>query len=238
MRKKLLLLLATVAVAITVGRETSAASELSKQDGNFTNQFNSVSEFGLREDFPVDLAFLPPTRQISLAFLPPSHQISLAFLPPSHQISLAFLPPTRQISLAFLPPTRQISLAFLPPTRQISLAFLPPSHQVSLASSTEVRAGDLNLSVKPMEFAMLPLGTETGRHVRNLNEENEKNPNSDAVKVQAPNSVAQVARNLSVSYAMLPLGTETGRHVRKLGEENEGSANSDSVKVQAPAPIA
>jgi hypothetical protein len=76
---------------------------------------------------------------------------------------------------------------------------------------------------------MLPLGTETGRHIRN---DNEKSVNSDAAKGQLAKSVAQFVGHLDTSYAMLPLGAETGRHIRNLTDDNKEPEKS--VAVNAP----
>jgi hypothetical protein len=78
-------------------------------------------------------------------------------------------------------------------------------------------------------LAMLPLGAETGRHIRT---NGEKNSQPDAVSSQEPKPVARLTELLGTSYAMLPLGTETGRHVRDLDRESNGSEKS--VAVGAP----
>jgi hypothetical protein len=80
-----------------------------------------------------------------------------------------------------------------------------------------------------VKLAMLPLGAETGRHIRN---NAEGRTSSDAVKHQEPNPVAEVAEHRSATYAMLPLGTETGRHIRDISEENKEPVRS----VAATAP--
>lgn|SRR5258707_713106 len=189
MRNKLILLLATVSVAITLGRETSASSQV----GKLADQFNPTSELSLCGDDTANLAFLPPTGKGPVAFLPPTGKGPVAFLPLTGNLSVL---------------------------------------------STAIRTGDLKSSVRATKFAMLPLGTETGRHVRNLDAEKERSTNSNGAKAEASSPVAQLTKYLSDSYAMLPLGTETGRHVRNLDEGNERSTNSDAAKVQAPIPVA
>ena|SRR5258707_1165322 len=200
MRNKLILLLATVSVAITLGRETSASSQV----GKLADQFNPTSELSLCGDDTANLAFLPPTGKGPVAFLPPTGKGPVAFLPPTGKGPVAFLPLTGNLSVL----------------------------------STAIRTGDLKSSVRATKFAMLPLGTETGRHVRNLDAEKERSTNSNGAKAEASSPVAQLTKYLSDSYAMLPLGTETGRHVRNLDEGNERSTNSDAAKVQAPIPVA
>jgi len=211
MRNKLILLLATVSVAITLGRETSASSQV----GKLADQFNPTSELSLCGDDTANLAFLPPTGKGPVAFLPPTGKGPVAFLPPTGKGPVAFLPPTGKGPVAFLPLTGNLSVL-----------------------STAIRTGDLKSSVRATKFAMLPLGTETGRHVRNLDAEKERSTNSNGAKAEASSPVAQLTKYLSDSYAMLPLGTETGRHVRNLDEGNERSTNSDAAKVQAPIPVA
>src|SRR5260370_692634 len=187
MRNKLILLLATVSVAITLGRETSASSQV----GKLADQFNPTSELSLCGDDTANLAFLPPTGKGPVAFLPPTGKGPVAFLPPTGKGPVAFLPPTGKGPVAFLPLTGNLSVL-----------------------STAIRTGDLKSSVRATKFAMLPLGTETGRHVRNLDAEKERRTNSNGAKAEASSPVAQLTKNLSDAYAMLPPGTKTGGPVR------------------------
>jgi hypothetical protein len=255
MRKKLLLILATVTVATTAVRATSAAPEWSDQVGALTNQFTLGSTLDWFGDTSSDSAFLPPKSGFNLAFLPPKSGFSLAFLPPKSGFNLAFLPPKSGFNVAFLPPKSGFNLAFLPPKSGFnvaflppksgfnvaflppksgfSLAFLPPSNGVGLVwsprtGSFAVRGSDVLVS-GATRLAMLPLGAETGRHIRT---NGEKNSQPDAVSSQEPKPVARLTELLGTSYAMLPLGTETGRHVRDLDRESNGSEKS--VAVGAP----
>src|SRR5260221_6854036 len=74
-----------------------------------------------------------------------------------------------------------------------------------------------------LKLAMLPLGAETGRHIRNDDESQSK---VEAVKHQVPNPVAEVVEHRNPTYAMLPLGRETGMHIRDLNEGNKEPAKS------------
>ncbi|HZC35922.1 MAG TPA: hypothetical protein VE242_09930, partial [Chthoniobacterales bacterium] len=106
-------------------------------------------------------------------------------------------------------------LAFVMPwTKATSedLAFLTPWNKATVSIC------DAGLGVDFEKFAMLPLGAETGRHIRGSDE---RNSASDAAKDQQQRPVARVADDFGAGYAMLPLGTETGRHIRNLDEDNK-----------------
>jgi hypothetical protein len=178
MRKKILLLLATLAVATTLGRETSAVPALTDQ--------------------PANSAFLPPTNGGRVAFLPPTNGGRVAFLPPTNGGRVAFLPPTNGGRVAFLPPTN--------------------GGRVALADQAML-AGEPEASDTTSKLAMLPLGAETGRHIRNLSEDKARSPQSDTAKSEATTPIAQFTRNLGTDYAMLPLGSEAGRHIRNLDQD-------------------
>lgn len=95
------------------------------------------------------------------------------------------------------------------------IAFVMPTHSL---------VGENLTSVMPtLKLAMLPLGAETGRHIRNDDESQSK---VEAVKHQVPNPVAEVVEHRNPTYAMLPLGRETGMHIRDLNEENKEPAKS------------
>src|SRR5260370_746694 len=161
MRKKLILLLAALAVAIIPGRATCATNP-------------SFDQFGKLES---DIAFVMPTHSVvgeSLAFVMPTHSVL-----------------------------------------DENLAFVMPTHLL---------VGENLTSVMPtLKLAMLPLGAETGRHIRNDDESQSK---VEAVKHQVPNPVAEVVEHRNPTYAMLPLGRETGMHIRDLNEENKEPAKS------------
>src|SRR5260221_12680852 len=87
-------------------------------------------------------------------------------------------------NIAFVMPTHSVvgeSLAFVMPTHSVldeSLAFVMPTHSL---------VGENLTSVMPtLKLAMLPLGSETGRHIRNDDEIQSK---VEAVKHQVPNPV-------------------------------------------------
>ena len=169
MRKKILLLLATLAVATTLGRETSAVPTSSDQ--------TAKSAFDL---------------------------------PANDDAGLTFLPPTTGGHVAFLPPTTGGKVAFLPPTTGGKVAF---------SREKAMLAGEPEASDITAKFAMLPLGAETGRHIRNLSEDRASDPKSDTAKSESTTPIAQFTRNLSTVYAMLPLGSEAGRHIRNLDQD-------------------
>src|SRR5258707_14608980 len=146
MRNKLILLLATVSVAITLGRETSASSQV----GKLADQFNPTSELSLCGDDTANLAFLPPTGKGPVAFLPPTGKGPVAFLPPTGKGPIAFLPPTGKGPIAFLAPTGKGPVAFMPPTGKGPVAFLPLTGHLSVLS-TAIRTGDLQSSVSDTE---------------------------------------------------------------------------------------
>src|SRR4029077_13233514 len=101
MRKKLILLLAAVAVAIIPGRATCATNP-------------SFDQFGKLE---TDIAFVMPSHSVAgenLAFVMPSHSVAhenLAFVMPSHSVvdeNLAFVMPSHSVAgenLAFVMPS-------------------------------------------------------------------------------------------------------------------------------------
>ena len=189
MRKKLILLLAALAVAIIPGRATCATNP-------------SFDQFGKLES---DIAFVMPTHSVvgeNLAFVMPTHSVldeSLAFVMPTHSVEGE--------NLAFVMPTHRVV--------DESLAFVMPTHSL---------VGENLTSVMPtLKLAMLPLGAETGRHIRNDDESQSK---VEAVKHQVPNPVAEVVEHRNPTYAMLPLGRETGMHIRDLNEENKEPAKS------------
>jgi hypothetical protein len=107
-------------------------------------------------------------------------------------------------------------IAFVMPTHSVVGAnFVMPSHSL---------VGENLTSVMPtLKLAMLPLGAETGRHIRNDDESQSK---VEAVKHQVPNPVAEVIEHRNPTYAMLPLGRETGMHIRDLNQENKEPAKS------------
>jgi hypothetical protein len=126
-------------------------------------------------------------------------------------------------------------LAYLLPWKTVTsdeLAFVRPS------KSSTVSIYDTGVGVDFERFAMLPLGAETGRHIRNGDE---RNSDAGATMDQTPKPVANVtgdnvADHLGNSFAMLPLGTETGRHIRNLGEDNkqpEKTVATNSPKASA-----
>jgi len=136
-------------------------------------------------------------------------------------------------SLAFVMPTHSVldeSLAFVMPTHSVldeSLAFVMPTHSVlgeNFVMPSRSLVGENLTSVMPtLKLAMLPLGAETGRHIRNDDESQSK---VEAVKHQVPNPVAEVVEHRNPTYAMLPLGRETGMHIRDLNEGNKEPAKS------------
>src|SRR5260221_369718 len=151
----------------------------------------------------------------------------IAFVMPTHSVvgeNLAFVMPTHSVAdenLAFVMPTHRVvdeHLAFVMPTHSVldeSLAFVMPTHSL---------VGENLTSVMPtLKLAMLPLGAETGRHIRNDDESQSK---VEAVKHQVPNPVAEVVEHRNPTYAMLPLGRETGMHIRDLNEGNKEPAKS------------
>jgi hypothetical protein len=107
------------------------------------------------------------------------------------------------------------------------LAFVMPTHSVmdeNFVMPSHSLVGENLTSVTPaLKLAMLPLGAETGRHIRNDDESQSK---VEAVKHQVPNPVAEVVEHRNPTYAMLPLGRETGMHIRDLNEENKEPAKS------------
>ena len=121
---------------------------------------------------------------------------------------------------AYLPANDDASITFLPPTSGGRVAFLPPSNggRVALANQA-LLAGEPEVSDTTAKFAMLPLGAETGRHIRNLSEDRASDPKSETTRSQGTTPIAQFTRNLGNNYAMLPLGSEAGRHIRNLDQD-------------------
>jgi hypothetical protein len=153
----------------------------------------------------------------------------LAYLLPWKTVTsdeLAYLLPWKTVTsdeLAYLLPWKTATsdeLAYLLPWKTVTsdeLALVRPS------KSSTVPICEAGVGVDSERFAMLPLGTETGRHIRNGDE---RNSDAGARMDQAPKPVANVTSYdvsdyLGNSFAMLPLGAETGRHIRNLGEENK-----------------
>jgi hypothetical protein len=78
---------------------------------------------------------------------------------------------------------------------------------------------------------MLPLGRESGRHIRT---ENVQDVDSEAAKQQSANPVAELNGYRGNSYAMLPLGAETGRHIRNEDTRAiEGTVAANEPKARA-----
>jgi hypothetical protein len=97
---------------------------------------------------------------------------------------------------------------------------LPPTTGGKVALLEQAMlAGEPETSDMTGKFAMLPLGAETGRHIRNLSEDRASDPKSDTAKSESTTPIAQFTRNLGNNYAMLPLGSEAGRHIRNLDQE-------------------
>ena len=256
MRKKLLLLLAALAVAIIPGRTTSALSvsydHLGKLDAYAAHAFTMPTH-------PVDsYVFGMPTHPVdSYAFGMPTHPVdSYVFGMPTHPIdSYAFGMPTHPIdSYAFGMPTHPVNTyAFGMPTHPInSYVFGMPTHPIS---------GNVEIGKTGLRIVMLPLGAETGRHIRtdssgfeksakdlesnktkvsnplamlplgresgrHIRTEDVRDVDADADKHQSANPVTELNGYFGNSYAMLPLGQETGRHVRSLNEEDNKTEES------------
>ena len=198
MRKKLLLLLAALAVAIIPGREASAVSV------SPTNSEKEAFALSWKTGASDELAFVLPWKTVT-------------------SDEPAFVMPWKTVT--------SDELAFLMPWKTVTsdeLAFVLPWKTIC----------DTGVGVDFERFAMLPLGAETGRHIRNGDD---RNSDAGARMDQAPKPVANVIHDnvadyLGNSFAMLPLGTETGRHIRNLGEDNkqpERTVATNSPKASA-----
>ena len=198
MRKKLLLLLAALAVAIIPGREASAVSV------SPTNSEKEAFALSWKTGASDELAFVLPWKTVT-------------------SDEPAFVMPWKTVT--------SDELAFVMPWKTVTsdeLAFVLPWKTIC----------DTGVGVDFERFAMLPLGAETGRHIRNGDD---RNSDAGARMDQAPKPVANVIHDnvadyLGNSFAMLPLGTETGRHIRNLGEDNkqpERTVATNSPKASA-----
>src|SRR3984893_11147562 len=212
MRKKLLPLLAALAVAIIPGREASAVSV------SPSNSEKEAFALSWKTGASDELAFVMPWKTVT-------------------SDELAFVMPWKTVTsdeLAFVMPWKTVTsdeLAFVMPWKTVTsdeLAFVLPWKTIC----------DTGVGVDFERFAMLPLGAETGRHIRNGDD---RNSDAGARMDQAPKPVANVIHDnvadyLGNSFAMLPLGTETGRHIRNLGEDNkqpERTVATNSPKASA-----
>src|SRR5260370_354829 len=171
MRKKLLLLLVALCVAIIPGRETSALSTSPTNCGKEA----SVSRWkplinvnGMPTD-PVDsYAFGMPTRPVnSYAFGMPTRPVN----------SYAFGMPTRPVnSYAFGMPTHPVNGYVEMGKAGLRIVMLPLGAEAGRHirpenSESEKSAKDLELSKSTVSnpLAMLPLGRESGPHIRTDN---------------------------------------------------------------------
>src|SRR2546430_1305708 len=225
MRKKLLLLLAALSVAIIPGRETSALSTSPtncEKKASVLRWKPLINVCGM-STHPVDsYAFGMPTHPVdSYVFGMPTHPVnSYVFGMPTHPVdSYVFAMPTHQVySYVFGMPTHPVnSYVFGMPTHPVdSYAFGMPTHPVN----SYVEMGKAGLRI-----VMLPLGAEAGRHIRPESSESEKS----AKDLELSNS------KVSNSLAMLPLGRESGRHIRT---ENVRDVDSEAAKDQRATPVA
>jgi hypothetical protein len=141
--------------------------------------------------------------------------------------------------VAFLMPWKwstEKEVAFLMPWKwstEKEVAFLMPwksSTKEDLALLLARKLSEVQIYDSGFEqFAMLPLGAESGRHIRSGDE---RNAGVDAMREKTLKPVA----HLDGSYAMLPLGTETGRHIRNLNENDRQPEKS--VATNAPSATA
>jgi hypothetical protein len=199
MRKKLLLLLAALSVAIIPGRETSALSASPTNcEASVLRWKPLINVYGMSTD-PVD----------SYAFGMPTHPVnSYAFGMPTHPVdSYAFGMPTHPVSGYVEMGKAGLRIVMLPLGAEAGRHIRPEN------SESEKSAKDLELSNSKVSnpLAMLPLGRESGRHIRT---ENVRDVDSEAAKHQSATPVAELNGYRGNSYAMLPLGVETGRHIR------------------------
>jgi len=187
MRKKLLLLLAALSVAIIPGRETSALSASPTNcEASVLRWKPLINVYGMSTD-PVD----------SYAFGMPTHPVD----------SYAFGMPTHPVSGYVEMGKAGLRIVMLPLGAEAGRHIRPEN------SESEKSAKDLELSNSKVSnpLAMLPLGRESGRHIRT---ENVRDVDSEAAKHQSATPVAELNGYRGNSYAMLPLGAETGRHIR------------------------
>src|SRR5437016_3959147 len=209
MRKNLLLLLAALAVAIIPGREASAVPT----SPTHTEKVAFVLPW--RTAASDDLAFVLPWKTAA--------SDDLAFVVPwktAASDEVAFVLPWKTAAsdeLAFVLPWKTAA--------RDALAFVLPWKTATICG--------IGIGAGFEKFAMLPLGTETGRHIRR---DDERSSDTDARVNQAPKPVAQVADYLGTEVAMLPLGTETGRHIRNLDEGNKQPEKT--VRTSAPGATA
>ena len=187
MRKKLLLLLAALSVAIIPGRETSALSASPTNcEASVLRWKPLINVYGMSTD-PVD----------SYAFGMPTHPVD----------SYVFGMPTHPVSGYVEMGKAGLRIVMLPLGAEAGRHIRPEN------SESEKSAKDLELSNSKVSnpLAMLPLGRESGRHIRT---ENVRDVDSEAAKHQSATPVAELNGYRGNSYAMLPLGAETGRHIR------------------------
>src|SRR5438270_917840 len=191
MRKKLLLLLAALSVAIIPGRETSALS---------TSPTNCEKEASVLRWKPlINVCGMSTEPVDSYVFGMPTHPVN----------SYVFGMPTHPVNGYVEMGKAGLRIVMLPLGAEAGRHIRPES------SESEKSAKDLELSKSTVSnpLAMLPLGRESGRHIRT---ENLRDVDSEAAKHQSANPVAELNGYLGNSYAMLPLGAETGRHIRSL----------------------
>ena len=213
MRKKLLLLLAALSVAIIPGRETSALS---------TSPTNCEKEASVLRWKPlINVCGMPTEPVDSYAFGMPTHPVdSYAFGMPTHPVnSYVFGMPTHPVNGYVEMGKAGLRIVMLPLGAEAGRHIRPES------SESEKSAKDLELSKSTVSnpLAMLPLGRESGRHIRT---ENLRDVDSEAAKHQSANPVAELNGYLGNSYAMLPLGAETGRHIRSLNKDDSEAEKS------------
>src|SRR6267143_1437068 len=225
MRKKLLLLLAALSVAIIPGRAISALS---------ASPTNSEKEASVLRWKPLINGYGMPTHPVdSYVFGMPTHPVnSYAFGMPTHPVnSYVFGMPTHPVnSYVFGMPTHPVSENAEMGKAGLRIVMLPLGAEAGRhirpeSSESEKSAKDLELSNSKVSnpLAMLPLGRESGRHIRT---ENVRDIDSEAAKHQSANPVAELNGYLGHSYAMLPLGAERGRHIRSLNKDDNEAEKS------------
>ena len=213
MRKKLLLLLAALSVAIIPGRETSALS---------TSPTNCEKKASVLRWKPLINVCGMSTHPVdSYAFGMPTHPVdSYVFGMPTHPVdSYAFGMPTHPVNSYVEMGKAGLRIVMLPLGAEAGRHIRPES------SESEKSAKDLELSNSKVSnsLAMLPLGRESGRHIRT---ENVRDVDSEAAKDQSATPVAELNGYRGNSYAMLPLGAETGRHIRSLNKDDSEAEKS------------
>jgi hypothetical protein len=163
------------------------------------------------------LSLLLATFAVATTF---GRETSAGSISPTNCEKEAFVMPWKKAAsedVAFVMPWKKAAsedLAFVMPWKKAAsedLAFVMPWKRAG------VPICDTGLRIDSEKFAMLPLGAETGRHIRSSDE---KSPAPDAARGQEPKPVAQVAEYSGTNYAMLPLGAETGRHIRGSDERS------------------